>query len=362
MSINTLYKLSQKAGYFLHLLLMGRLIHNPYHCHYQITRRCNFKCLSCRVWKDEACGELDLDKIKILSANLSKIGIKSIVITGGEPLLRKDIPEVISIFKKEGFLVRLQTNGFLLNEKLLQEIFSRGLDDIYISLDTLDSTKFMHINGVESSSACKKVAENIKTASKFAKSYGAGVFLTTVLQPVNIDEIEVLNNFAKENKCLIGFYGLEVGDKNDENNIRSCNSSLLLDEEQKISLKESFVKIKELKKEKDSPVFSSNKLLDDYINFYGSKNLSMKWNCKAGNYYMEVLSDGSIGICNATPAIEEYNYETLPELYKSPDKEKIFKDYRKKCSGCICTKQLEYLTEDFSDIIAKISLYLRAVK
>lgn len=349
-----------KIKYFLHLFIINKFVRNPYHCHFQITRRCNFKCLSCCVWQQETDFnfELKFEEIEILAKNLKKVGIKSIALTGGEPLLYKDIIEIINIFKKYNFIVRLQTNGSLLNKIFLEKAFALGLDDIYISLDSLKPDVFVKINGLQNENMFYKVIENIKKASEIAKKFTAGVFLTTVLQPINIEEVENLNNFAKENKCLIGFYGLETGDLSDVNNIRSCDMQLKPDKNQQNLLKETFIKIKQLKKENNSPIFNSNKLLDDYIKFYSSLVNNMRWNCNAGSYYLEVFSNGNIGICNATPAIAGVNYKNVQNLYKNKDKEKIFKEYRQKCNGCICTRQLEYLTNDFSDILEKSFKYL----
>jgi len=349
-----------KISYIFHLLILSKIFKKPYHVHFQLTRRCNFRCLSCCVWKNEAdlTSELKLEEIKILAENLRKIGVKSVALTGGEPLLRKDLFEIINIFKKNNFIVRLQTNGCLINEDFIEKIFSIGLDDIYVSLDSLKPDIFTKINGLENENIFYKVVENIKKTSVIAKKYGVGVFLTTVLQPINIEEVENLNKFAQENNCLIGFYGLEMGDETDKNNIRSCDSQLLPDEKQKKSLKETFVKIKQLKKEKKSPIFNSNKLLDDFINYYSSSNLNMRWNCNAGDYYLEVFANGLLGVCNATPEISGFDYKNIKDLYKNKEKEKIFKKYRKKCNGCICTRQLEYLVNDFSDIINKSLQYI----
>jgi len=350
-----------KARYLFHILLAGKVIHKPYHCHFQVTRMCNLKCLYCRVWREDSHGqkELTIDEIKILSENLKKVGVKSIVITGGEPLLRGDLIEIINIFSRQGFIVRLQTNGYLLNETFLEQAFSGGLDDIYISLDSLRPDVFLKINGIQSEVIFRRIVENIKIAAKLARKYNAGVFLTTVLQPANIEEVEDLVDFADKNNCLIGFYGLEAGSDKDINDIRAYGRGLIPDEEQRQKLKQAFIKLKELKKRRGTPIFSSYRLLDDYIQFYGSKNQDMKWDCNAGAYYLEILPDGKICICNATPSIEGFDYMNLCNLYNSPDKNQIFAEYRKKCSGCICTRQLEYLVEDFSDVANKTIMYLR---
>jgi len=352
-----------KFNYFIYIFFLNKFLKNPYHCHFQITRKCNFRCMSCCVWKNSGKNktELSLEEIKILAENLKKIGVKSVALTGGEPLLRQDLPQIIEIFKSRNFLVRLQTNGSLSEETFLEKAFKSGLDDIYFSLDTLKPDIFTKINGLENEKIFENVIQNIKIASKIAKKHKAGVFLTTVLQKLNFEEIINLENFAKENACLIGFYGLEVGGETDPNNIRSSDDGLIPDENLRLKLKETFVKIKQMKKTKNSPIFNSNKILDDYINFYSSPNPNMYWQCNAGRDYLEIMPDGKIGICNATPEIENLNYKTLVDFYKNKNKYKIFNEYRKKCSGCICTRQLEYLITDFSDVFEKTFKYIKNI-
>jgi len=352
-----------KLDYFIYIFFLNKFLKNPYHCHFQITRKCNFRCMSCCVWKnpEQNQTELPLEEIKILAKNLRKIGVKSIAITGGEPLLRKDLPQIIEVFKAQNFLVRLQTNGSLADESFLETAFKNGIDDLYFSLDTLKSDVFAQINGIENEKIFENVIQNIKTASKLAKKYKVGVFLTTVVQKLNFEEIENLENFARENACLIGFYGLEIAGKADKNNIRSADEHLIPDENLRLALKKTFIKIKQMKKEKNSPIFNSDRILDDYISFYSAPNASMYWKCNAGRDYLEILPDGKVGICNATPEIQNLNYENILDFYKNKNKEQTFIEYRKKCSGCICTRQLEYLITDVSDVAEKAKLYLKNI-
>lgn len=351
-----------KLKYLFFILFIAKYRQNPYHCHFQVTRKCNFRCISCCVWKDNTDqNELTLEEIKVASSKLKELGIKSISITGGEPLLRNDIVEIIDIFKKDGFIIRLQTNGLLLNEILLNKMLEKGLDDIYISLDTLNNDTFMFINGVNKDNIFNIVINNVKTVSKISKKYNVGLILTTILRSENLDEIEALSKFAKDQQCLIGFYGLEVAKFEDSATIRSSNVNLIPDEKKKKQLIQAFEKVINYKNLNKYPIIQSNKLLKDYIEFYGKDSNNMKWNCNAGRYYIELLSDGKISICNGVPTFEDYDYKNINDLYKLNSRNKLFSEYKAKCNGCICTRQLEYMINDFSDIREKLFQYLKAV-
>lgn len=350
-----------RAGYLLRVLLTGSVLHKPYHCQFQATRRCGFRCAYCRVWREGPGerGELSLDEIAVLSRNLRAAGVKSVVITGGEPLLREDLVEIMKIFKRDRLLVRLQTNGHLLTTAFLERAFLSGLDDISISLDTLRQDVFRGISGMGDGDVLERVLDNIRDAASCAKKHRAGVFLMTVVQPANSGEVEDLLSFAKQNRCIIGFYGLEPGSGRDVNDIRSYDPRIAPDEDQRGRMKRAFERLRRLKREGRAPIFNSARHLDDYVRFYGDGRQNMQWDCRAGRYYLTVLPDGRVCACNATPGMTGFDYRNIHELYERPDREAVFREYRGRCSGCLCTRQLEYLIGDFSDVIEKTRLYAR---
>lgn len=343
-----------KAKFFLYILFRGISIDRPYYVHYQITRRCNFRCPSCRTWLDESYTKgLSLDEIKVMAANFRKIGVKCVALTGGEATLRKDVVDVIKAFRREGLLVRLQTNGFLLTDGMIERLFRAGAADIFISYDSAEMETFNRINGVTGPSSYDRVTNAVKTASAMAKRFGAGVFLTAVLRQDNVKEVVPLHQFAKEVGALIGFFGLEVPAEGDPMNIRANDPTLRGSAEDRRNLEQVFGEIIEMKRSGKTSLSISERLLKDFIAYYRDPDGDMHWKCRAGRMFMAVLPEGTICVCNGTPHIPEYDYRTLPELYSRPDREDIFNRYRTTCSGCICMRQLEYIAEDRKDLLEK---------
>ena len=86
---------------------------------------------------------LSYEEIIDICKLLKKIGLKKVRITGGEPLLRKNIDKLISKLKTEVLLdsVSMTTNGSLLSDDKIRELKKSGLDSITLSLDTLDKDK-----------------------------------------------------------------------------------------------------------------------------------------------------------------------------------------------------------------------------
>ncbi|QBG36570.1 GTP 3',8-cyclase MoaA [Litorilituus sediminis] len=116
-----------------------------------ITDVCNFRCNYCLpdgYECDQPRDFLSLAEITRLSKAFAQLGTEKIRITGGEPALRKDLPEIINICKSTAGIkkVALTSNGFKLPEHLPQWL-DAGIDAINISIDSLDPRQFHAITG-----------------------------------------------------------------------------------------------------------------------------------------------------------------------------------------------------------------------
>lgn len=103
---------------------------------FRVTSRCNNNCKYCFGPKN--VGEMDLPKLKQLFHLLYMKGVKAIVLTGGEPLLRDDFGEILKEFKKYNFKVFLDTNGDLFFK--YKDLISSYVDVIGLPIDFPDSS------------------------------------------------------------------------------------------------------------------------------------------------------------------------------------------------------------------------------
>src|SRR5260370_30605680 len=81
-----------------------------------------------------------------MADNLAAIGVCMVLLIGGEPFVRKDLPDIVKAFTERGIHVRMQTNG-LATRKALEECVRNGAHDISISLDSLRPELQDTING-----------------------------------------------------------------------------------------------------------------------------------------------------------------------------------------------------------------------
>src|SRR3989338_660286 len=124
----------------------------PKICNYYVTLRCNDTCEFCSIWGREnpAFDKSSADESGDAGKELFKLkteGIKHINITGGEPLLREDLPEILKIAKELGFKIELTTNGILYSEKA--GLMGGLVDRLFFSLDYPIASEHDRSRGVE---------------------------------------------------------------------------------------------------------------------------------------------------------------------------------------------------------------------
>lgn len=128
-----------------------------------VTADCNSRCIGCRYGRDFMPGhKLPFELVKGVLEDASKVGFKIVRLYGGEPLLHKDLPKMISLCKKLNLKPYLTTNAVLLNQNI-DRLFDAGLRDITVGFYGVDSEydKYVQVPGL-----FKKVERGIATAHK----------------------------------------------------------------------------------------------------------------------------------------------------------------------------------------------------
>ncbi len=115
----------------------------PYLIALNLTERCNLSCKHCyldaKVLKEGSCDELSTAELKTLLEQIAKTGPEAmVVLTGGEPLLRKDLEELATHATQLGLMVVVGSNGLLLSEERIKQLQNAGVAGIGLSVDSLD--------------------------------------------------------------------------------------------------------------------------------------------------------------------------------------------------------------------------------
>src|SRR5687768_5019425 len=147
-----------------------------------LTDRCNFRCFYCLPNGEPSLARketiLTFEEIARLAEVFVSLGIEKIRLTGGEPLIRKDVPKVVAdLAKLQPALpdLTLTSNG-LDFPRHAADLKNAGLDRVTISLDSLDRDRFMDITGVDA-------LDRVYSAIDAAKAFG--------FEPVKINAVVV---------------------------------------------------------------------------------------------------------------------------------------------------------------------------
>ncbi|HEY1576652.1 MAG TPA: GTP 3',8-cyclase MoaA [Terracidiphilus sp.] len=182
----------------------GRIIHD---LRVSITDRCNYKCVYCRTGEYGALyPELGIDEYLKLIKLFVSLGIEKVRITGGEPLLRTGLIDLIQELANlrttsgEPLDLALTTNGHLL-DKLAKPLKTAGLNRVTVSMDAVDAPTFERITRVPGS--FKKVLAGIRAAK--AAGLTPLKINCVLLRGFNDNEIEGFARFAREEDVIVRF-------------------------------------------------------------------------------------------------------------------------------------------------------------
>ena len=120
-------------------------MYKPYAVSWNLTQRCNLFCAHCYLSAApgaETGGELTTEECRGVMADIARVNPGTfLILTGGEPLLRKDIFDLAALGRDHGFTVVLGTNGVLLREKQARRLRAAGAQGASLSLDSTDPVK-----------------------------------------------------------------------------------------------------------------------------------------------------------------------------------------------------------------------------
>lgn len=184
-----------------------------------VTDRCNFRCRYCMP--EEIFGPdysflsndkiLSFDEIERITRIFVSLGVRKLRITGGEPLLRRGLPQLIERLNKVDGVedIGLTTNGSLL-KKFAPDLYKAGLSRVTVSLDSLEEERFFYLNG--NRSKVQRVLEGIQAAAEV----GMKIKINMVVQKgKNEQDILQMAQYFKENKHILRFIEyMDVGNYN----------------------------------------------------------------------------------------------------------------------------------------------------
>ncbi|MFC2136401.1 radical SAM protein [Bacteroidota bacterium] len=309
---------------------------SPLYIQFYVSKYCNLKCKMCNIVDaNKTVTPFDGKQIEAIADNLVKIGAGVILLTGGEPFLRKDIDEVVRVFKSRNLDVRLQTAGLIALKDKIKKCVDYGARDISISLDSLDEDLSDYINSVKGS-----WSNAIKTVSFVSNTFPQNKSLCAfgcVLSRYNIDEIIPIVEFATRIGWYVSLVPAHITDQGTPMNFRGYDVGFKFKDEDYPKLKSLLVKLKKMKK-KGYNLFDSDEYLDSIYYFVTTGSPSWRKNsvCDTPNLYFAISPDASFApCCDYTLKKKVFVYEPdFPKIYKSRRLRLDVKKIAKACPGC----------------------------
>jgi len=297
----------------------------PYHVQWMATRKCNYRCKGCDVWREQDVKELSTEEIKRGLDILKGLGVVEIVISGGNPLLREDIDEIVE-YASRFFITTVYDNGSMAAEKIDA---LRNADFVAISIDSLDPRKNDYIKGVKG--AWKKAMQAIEKLDR----EGISVSVTPTISQFNLYEIIDFTNYFIQ-KGIPLWYCLYSYDFSDDSSqlfkIGKKNDKFLItDERAMVKLCSSLIDMKK----KNSNILMTTKILEAVRNFYLEGKRT--WKCHALQNFFIIDHLGNVAGCHLHKPVA--SIFDLPRVWNSEK----FDVLRKIYSDCIKCTYLCYI-------------------
>ena len=296
--------------------------HRPMYAQVVVTDDCNLTCSYCDEYTPGA-PIIPIEELKRRIDKLDELGVLVYDFLGGETLMHPQIAELIAHTKSKrggSNLATIITNGFLLNEKIIDQLNEAGLDFMQVSVDSLHPTDW-------SDKSLKSILPRLKVLAKRAKFT---VEIQTVLNDLTLDTYAEFRDTLKDMPFAFGF-----------SIMHGAGGRVAIKGEKFLSILEKY------------GVFEG-------VNFYGEHlkemlrgDFSRKWKCLGGFKFLYLNAHGSVQWCSQARGWK-YGLDTLTtKQLKAQDKHKPCE------AGCAlgCVRMISHtLGEPFKTAGASIKL------
>jgi len=263
-------------GNFLNRVFSENLFH-PLFVHFECTYRCNMKCSFCNIWKKNLFPkEASTLEFKKRLLECWDLGCLVVSYTGGEPLLREDLRELLKFSSERiGFYTGLVTNGLLLDKKI--DEISKYIDFLAVSFDANDEKIF---NKTRGTNAFKKIKKNIE----LVKQRGIDINIFSVITTETFKSINKTIDFAKSLEIPIHFSTVDSVPR----------EFLEISDAEKLKYDDSEKILKKLEKEKT--MYKKIHFEPDYFRFQSKGGFNKFIRCTSASTTISLKPDGSVSL------------------------------------------------------------------
>ncbi len=322
-------------------------VRKPSFCSIEVLYSCLLKCKMCYMWKNQRTpDELSIAQWKefiVSLKNFTNLKI-SLNITGGEPLLKGNILDLIGFIVEQGFKdVSMTSNGFLINKDTARSIADSGLKMIVLSLDSLDKNTHDYLRGVEGAH------ERALDALKYFADYRGRlkkIGIQTIIMDPSLDGILELVKWANDNKISVYFMAITKPlclPLDEDWYKRSAHNFLWPKDTVRL-----YAVVDELIKLKKAGLDIGNSVaqLEAFKKYFDNPHdfIKKQKQCKMGDGMIKVGSTGEVSLCSEKGPIGNIRDNRIDEIFFSGEA----KNVREQIGACKtnCTQLINCFFEE----------------
>lgn len=300
---------------------------------------CSFKCKYCYHPLVPVNELISLERLKVIFKELKMSGCESVMLTGGDPMLRPDIDDLMEALHDVGLYYALSTKSIISDERIKRLHEKAGLHSFQISLDSADPLVVKKLLGINNDEYFSQIIQMIKTLQKNEVEVRVKAVLTSYNADGLAEYLKLLSSLGVA-RIQVVQYGRSGARHNDD---------LFPTETQMKVASEVVENFKENHKEVELTAGSFAISYDEPLNFekITAENVfSKRAICNAGRFSMTLLPNGEVFICEQLPYEKRYvlgdlrtqslaecwNGELMQRWLKPPDR-KTFSD-GSPCKNC----------------------------
>jgi MoaA/NifB/PqqE/SkfB family radical SAM enzyme len=311
----------------------------PVYVQFYVTARCNLTCEQCNIiYANSDVRECSLDEIQRIADNFARMGVAIVLLTGGEPFARKDLPEIIRAFESRGVHVRMQTNGFATEEQIARAVEAGGTD-ISISLDTLRPALQDKING-DFDKSWHQALKAMALFTKYLPIKGSFASLGCVLQPYNLSDIEDVVRFSSAISWYTSLVPVHVSNYARPRGFQTFDQNLRFNGEEFQVVDEIIERVRAMREE-GFLLFDSDQYLDDIKRFVRGEPVEWRRHnqnvCDSPNLYFALLPNGEFAPCcdhRLNKSYASYSKD-FHQIYKNKQWRNEVLAITRACDGCM---------------------------
>ena len=168
----------------------------PLYVKMKVFYGCNLKCEMCNHWRETREAPVSAARFEEIIRELGELGTKKLHISGGEPMLRPQVPELVELASSLGIKVTMTTNGTLVDKVKAKRLVEGGLRGVNISIDSPLRKMHEKIRGVEGS--FKVTTKAAELFNRYKHKGKLSIRINTVVSRTNFQTLETLPELGHE--------------------------------------------------------------------------------------------------------------------------------------------------------------------